>query len=236
MRAQSVARVLAVGAEARAPGALVPAGPTLRRIEWLLKEGFTQTALARMLGSKAKQPTLQIGRDRVEAGTAAKVEAAAGTMPQAPDGSKRGEAGMNKALMLKNRRQNRAAPGTIRPVGLRRRPSREVGGEPVCKTPSCIGGWAAVLSGRGNTFHTAKDPSRRIRQEARSALDLTQAKAGRLFDEAWPAWWLEKAGIDIGSDPVEAWRKAACAGQVRFESEAIRHLNARTRARAAWRT
>ena len=101
MRAQSVARVLAVGAEARAPGALVPAGPTLRRIEWLLKEGFTQTALARMLGSKAKQPTLQIGRDWVEAGTAAKVEAAAGTMPQAPDGSKRGEAGMNKALMLK---------------------------------------------------------------------------------------------------------------------------------------
>ena len=37
-------------------------------------------------------------------------------------------------------------------------------------------------------------------------------------------------------DPVEAWRKAACAGQVRFESEAIRHLIARTRARAAWRT
>ncbi|MCY4638084.1 MAG: hypothetical protein OXG04_26930 [Acidobacteria bacterium] len=56
MRAQSVARVLAIGAEARAPGALVPAGSTLRRIEWLLKEGFTRAALARMLGSKAKQP------------------------------------------------------------------------------------------------------------------------------------------------------------------------------------
>ena len=75
MRAQSVARVLAVGAEARAPGALVPAGSTLRRIEWLLDEGFTRTALARMLGSKAKQPKLQIRNDRVDAGTAAKVKA-----------------------------------------------------------------------------------------------------------------------------------------------------------------
>ena len=36
--------------------------------------------------------------------------------------------------------------------------------------------------------------------------------------------------------PAEAWRTAACAGDVRFEAVAIRHLTATTRASPAWRT
>ena len=74
MRAQSAQRVLAVGAGARAPSALVPAGPTRRRIEWLLEEGFTKRKLARMLGAEGKNPRLQMRSDRVLARTARKVK------------------------------------------------------------------------------------------------------------------------------------------------------------------
>ena len=74
IREQSGRRVLAVTAKDRAPGATVPAGPTWKRINWLLVEGFTKTQLARRLGSKAKVPSLQVRRDRVLVSTARRVK------------------------------------------------------------------------------------------------------------------------------------------------------------------
>lgn len=74
IRKRTEARILAVDAGARSGGSLVPAGPTWRRIERLLAEGFTKTELARRLGSTAKTPSLQIRKDFVTARTAADVE------------------------------------------------------------------------------------------------------------------------------------------------------------------
>lgn len=72
MRAQAVKRVLAVDRDAVADHALLPAGPTWRRLNRLLSEGFTKTELARRLG--AQKPALQIRRRQVTAETAMKVE------------------------------------------------------------------------------------------------------------------------------------------------------------------
>ncbi len=74
LRAQAAKRVLAVDADALADGARVKAGPTWRRLNRLLSEGFTKTELARRLGSKARTPALQFKGRYVLAKTAARVE------------------------------------------------------------------------------------------------------------------------------------------------------------------
>jgi cytochrome P450 len=74
LRAQSARRVLAIDRDALADHALVKAAPTWRRLRRLLREGFTQTALARRLGSKARTPALQFRRRYILAKSAARVE------------------------------------------------------------------------------------------------------------------------------------------------------------------
>jgi len=74
LRAQSARRVLAIDRDALADHALVPAGPTWRRLRRLQEEGFTKTELARRLGSKAKTPALQFKARYILAKSAARVE------------------------------------------------------------------------------------------------------------------------------------------------------------------
>ena len=74
VRETTAKRLLAVTREAIADSALVPAAGTWQRLQELLDEGYPAPELARRLGSKAKRPHLQIGRERVEAATAARVE------------------------------------------------------------------------------------------------------------------------------------------------------------------
>ena len=136
---------------------------------------------------------------------------------------------MNKALILKIADRIEQHPERFDQLDYGDGQAVQVGGEPVCKTPACIAGWAAVLSGRGNTFHTDRDPSRRIRQEARSALDLTQAEAGRLFDEDLARMVVregrnrhpERSGRTAGSDRLGRGRRPAHDGGNR------RHLELR---------
>ncbi len=74
IREQNARRLLAVKPQAKAGAALVPAGPTRARLKWLIEEaGFTRTALAKLLGSRAKNPKLQFHRSKVLARTAHKV-------------------------------------------------------------------------------------------------------------------------------------------------------------------
>lgn len=72
VRAATASRILAVTADARADASTVPAGPTWRRVRQLLEEGYTKARLARELG--AQTPALQLGRRRVLAITAVRVE------------------------------------------------------------------------------------------------------------------------------------------------------------------
>lgn len=72
VRSLTARRILAVTADARADASTVPAGPTWRRIHQLLEEGYTKGRLARELG--ATRPALQLGRRRVLASTAVRVE------------------------------------------------------------------------------------------------------------------------------------------------------------------
>jgi hypothetical protein len=74
IRARAAKRVLAVTSAAIADGALVRAERTWRLIKQLLAEGFTQTRIARELGSQARAPALQLRRDFVLASSALKVE------------------------------------------------------------------------------------------------------------------------------------------------------------------
>lgn len=74
LRAQAARRVLAIDRDALADAALVPAGPTRRRLHRLILEGFTKTELARRLGSKARTPSLQFKGRFVLAKTAVRVE------------------------------------------------------------------------------------------------------------------------------------------------------------------
>ena len=73
IRARTERKILAVTTAARGDKALVPAGPTWERIEWLLAEGFTKGRIARELGRKTR--ALQIKNHRVTVRTAAQVEA-----------------------------------------------------------------------------------------------------------------------------------------------------------------
>jgi hypothetical protein len=72
IRASTERRILAVDLAGASAGVRVPAGPTWRRIEQLLGEGFSKAELARRLGRKS--PALQVGRRRVLARTAAAIE------------------------------------------------------------------------------------------------------------------------------------------------------------------
>ena len=74
IRAQSARRVLEVTAQHLAPAATVPARLTWKRLDWLLGQGFTKSALARKLGSTAKVPSLQVRRGRVLVRTARRVK------------------------------------------------------------------------------------------------------------------------------------------------------------------
>lgn len=60
------AAILAVDESAKLGGATVAAGPTRKLIAKIIEAGYSKTALARLLGSPAATPTLQITkRDRV---------------------------------------------------------------------------------------------------------------------------------------------------------------------------
>lgn len=74
-RPETIERILAVGTHVRLPGALVDATRTWELLNELIAQGHTQTSLARLLGSTAKRPVLQIKRDRIEQKTADKVQA-----------------------------------------------------------------------------------------------------------------------------------------------------------------
>lgn len=72
LREATARRLLAVTAEAAADGTRVPAGPTWALIGELQREGFSKAEIARRLGYV--RPALQLGRRRVLASTAQKVE------------------------------------------------------------------------------------------------------------------------------------------------------------------
>lgn len=74
IRARTERRILAVTIDARASRTLVKAGPVWAQINRLLREGFTQTELARRLGSRAKVPALQLNGRVVTAQNAMRVE------------------------------------------------------------------------------------------------------------------------------------------------------------------
>jgi len=73
-RAETIAKILAVGTHRRAPGALVDARPTWRLINDMLRNGFTKTQIAAELGSTAERPALQLKRDLILQSTADEVQ------------------------------------------------------------------------------------------------------------------------------------------------------------------
>jgi len=74
VRKSTESKLLSVGPDCLTDAKLLPASPTWKRLDWLLAQGFTRTALAARLGSISKTPALQIRKDRVTARTAAAVE------------------------------------------------------------------------------------------------------------------------------------------------------------------
>lgn len=66
--------IMAVDTGALAGGTLVNADPVWAQLNRLLREGFTQTELARRLGSKARMPALQLNGRVVTAENAMRVE------------------------------------------------------------------------------------------------------------------------------------------------------------------
>jgi len=72
IRASTERRILDVDAQARADHSTVPATRTWRRIRILLEEGFSKAEIARRLGYR--RPALQLGRRRILAKNAARVE------------------------------------------------------------------------------------------------------------------------------------------------------------------
>lgn len=75
IRPATLAKILAVRAEAATGAQKVPAGPTWILLDELLAAGWTKSFLGRALGSMAEVASLQISGDRVRASTARKVEA-----------------------------------------------------------------------------------------------------------------------------------------------------------------
>lgn len=73
-RPRTAEKILGVRRSLAAGGANVDATKTWKQIEDLLAAGYTKTWIAKQLGSKAKVPTLQVGRKQVLASTARKVD------------------------------------------------------------------------------------------------------------------------------------------------------------------
>lgn len=73
-RKSTVDKILAVGRSKAADHAYVDAKATWRRIDDLLAHGWTKTAIARALGSKAKVPALQLSCSQVTAKQARAIE------------------------------------------------------------------------------------------------------------------------------------------------------------------
>lgn len=71
-RARTVRKICAVTIACLGDGARVPAAGTWQKIGWLLEEGYTKAALARLLGHKS--PALQIRKDLITVRTRARVE------------------------------------------------------------------------------------------------------------------------------------------------------------------
>jgi len=71
LRASTERAVLAVDAGARADRSLIPAGPTWRRIDSLLAEGYTKRQIAEWCGWKR---AIQLPRGRITARSASRVE------------------------------------------------------------------------------------------------------------------------------------------------------------------
>lgn len=74
IRAETERKILTVTTDARADGSHVSGKRTRKRLDALLERGWTKTELARRLGSKSKQPALQLKQAKVTAATALAVE------------------------------------------------------------------------------------------------------------------------------------------------------------------
>jgi len=72
IRALTEKAILNVSRYAIHGSSLVNAKKSWQKINWLLSEGFTRAAIARMMG--AKSPALQLKRDRITAFNARKIE------------------------------------------------------------------------------------------------------------------------------------------------------------------
>lgn len=72
LRAENEKAILAIDETALPDSAIIPAKTTWVQIRWLLREGFTEKELATRLGYK--NGVLQIGKERVTAKTAMKIE------------------------------------------------------------------------------------------------------------------------------------------------------------------
>jgi len=72
IRAETERRILRCNPSIASDGALVPAARTWSKVSWLLEEGFTKRRLSALLGQNGL--ALQLGRERVTARNAAKVD------------------------------------------------------------------------------------------------------------------------------------------------------------------
>jgi len=72
IRKSTETRILAISNQAPSDGALVRANATWKQIKALLADGFTKAELARRLGYRF--PSLQIGKTRIRASTAARID------------------------------------------------------------------------------------------------------------------------------------------------------------------
>lgn len=76
-RQSTINRILAVDFSAAPDGARIPAGPTWKILDELIRRGFTKYQLAEWLGYRAKgknRPPLQLRRDTVTVANAGRVE------------------------------------------------------------------------------------------------------------------------------------------------------------------
>lgn len=72
IRMSTEQRIMRIRPDAHADCGIIDAGPTKKLIGEILDSGYNKTTIARLLGSKCKEPTLQMG-DRIIAKTAQKV-------------------------------------------------------------------------------------------------------------------------------------------------------------------
>jgi hypothetical protein len=66
-RPKTAAKILAVGRSKASDGAFIDAKQTWRLIDDLVNHGWTKTAIAKAIGSKAQRPALQLQRNKVTA-------------------------------------------------------------------------------------------------------------------------------------------------------------------------